>query len=83
MTFDKIFNNQRIMLIVGQFSLVFGILLSRIVGGSWLEHLLEAGSTLVFLRGFLDGISFALIIVALVCNLRYLVLYRAGKESLK
>jgi hypothetical protein len=83
MTFGKIINNQRIMLIVGQFSLVFGILLSRIIGGSWLEHLLAAGSSLDFLRGFLDGISFVLIVVSLVCNLRYLVLYRASKESKK
>ena len=81
MTIGRIFNNQRIMLIVGQFSLVLGILLSRVVGGSWLEHLLAAGSTSDFLRGFLDGISFVLIIVSLVCNLRYLILYRASKES--
>jgi hypothetical protein len=81
MTFSKIFNNQRIMLTLGQLSLVFGILLSRIVGGYWLTHLLSAGSALDFLKGFLDGTSFLMILVSLVCNLRYLTLFRANKRS--
>ncbi len=77
------FNNQRTMLAVGQLSLCFGILLSRILGGYWLEHILSTESTLDFFRGFLDGISFIFILVSLVCNLRYLTLYRASKEPIK
>jgi hypothetical protein len=83
MDLTKIFNNQRIMLVVGQLSLVFGILLSRIIGGYWLERLLSAGSNLDFFKGFMDGFSFVLILVSLVCNLRYLILYRANKASSK
>jgi len=81
MTFVKIFNNQRTMLAVGQFSLCFGILLSRYVGGYWLAKLISLESTLDFFQGFVDGITTLLIIVSLVCNLRYLTLDRASKES--
>lgn len=69
------------MLIVGQFSLCFGILLSRYVGGFWLAKLIPSESALSIFQGFVDGITTLLIIVSLVCSLMYLRLYRDSKNS--
>ena len=65
----KQLNDYRFMILIGQISLIFGILGTRIF-----RMLMSIAGTSPFLLGFLDGISVVMLVISIVCHVRGMML---------
>ena len=68
----KKMNDYRFMILIGQLSLIFGIIGTRIF-----RILISSfGSSSAFFLGFLDGISVVMLMLSIVCHVRGITLYK-------